>query len=96
MLKDGGTVVIAEGYLWELERRGFLQFGRFGPEVVLDNPHIVKSLHEEFAHAGSDVIEAFTVRSCKLLHHLFSRICQPICSLGSSEKEITSLCRYGR
>lgn len=60
MLKDGGNVVIAEGYLWELERRGFLQFGRFGPEVVLDNPHIVKSLHEEFAHAGSDVIEAFT------------------------------------
>ena len=62
MLKDGGNVVIAEGYLWELERRGFLQFGRYGPEVVLDHPSVLKSLHEEFAHAGSDVIEAFTVR----------------------------------
>lgn len=60
MLKDGGNVVIAEGYLWELERRGFLQFGRYGPEVVLDHPSVLKSLHEEFAHAGSDVIEAFT------------------------------------
>ena len=47
--------------MWELERRGYLQFGRYGPEVVLDHPTILKSLHEEFAHAGSDVIEAFTV-----------------------------------
>ncbi|XP_052811612.1 betaine--homocysteine S-methyltransferase 1-like [Mya arenaria] len=59
-LKDGGTVVIAEGYVWEIERRGFMQFGNFLPEVVLKNPEVVKQLHEEFAHAGSDVIEAFT------------------------------------
>lgn len=60
-LKDGGTVVVAEGYLWEIERRGYLQFGQYLPNVVLDNPSVVKQLHEEFAHAGSDVIEAFTV-----------------------------------
>lgn len=60
-LKDGGSVVCAEGYLWELERRGFLQFGNFLPEVVLEKPKAVEMLHEEFALAGSDVIEAFTV-----------------------------------
>ncbi|XP_053398081.1 S-methylmethionine--homocysteine S-methyltransferase BHMT2-like [Mercenaria mercenaria] len=60
-LKDGGSVVVAEGYLWELERRGFLQFGNFLPEVVLEKPEAVEMLHEEFALAGSDVIEAFTV-----------------------------------
>ncbi|XP_060592437.1 betaine--homocysteine S-methyltransferase 1-like [Ruditapes philippinarum] len=59
-LKDGGSVVIAEGYLWELERRGFLQFGNFLPEVVLEKPEAVEMLHEEFALAGSDVMEAFT------------------------------------
>ena len=61
LLRGGGNVVVAEGYMWEIERRGYLQFGRFGPEVVLDHPWVLKGLHEEFAHAGSDVIEAFTV-----------------------------------
>lgn len=55
-----GTVVCAEGYLFELERRGYLQAGAFVPEVVLDHPEKVRELHEEFVHAGSDVVEAFT------------------------------------
>ena len=55
-----GPVVCAEGYLFELERRGYLQAGAFVPEVVLDHPERVTSLHEEFVHAGSDVVEAFT------------------------------------
>lgn len=59
-LKDGETVVIAEGYLWEFERRGFAQFGSQIPVVVLEKPDEVELLHEEFALAGSDVIEAFT------------------------------------
>ena len=57
--------------MWELEGRGYLQFGRYGPEVVLDHPTILRSLHEEFAHAGSDVIEAFTVGVPYLLGFLF-------------------------
>ena len=60
MLKDGGSVIVAEGYMLELERRGYLQFGRFGPECVLDHPSVLRSLHDEFAHTGSDVIEVFT------------------------------------
>ncbi|MHA6617767.1 homocysteine S-methyltransferase family protein [Pseudonocardia sp. DLS-67] len=55
-----GPVVCAEGYLFELERRGYLQAGAFVPEVVLERPERVTALHEEFVHAGSDVVEAFT------------------------------------
>jgi len=57
---EEGPVICAEGYLFELERRGYLQAGAFVPEVVLDHPEEVSHLHREFAHAGSDVVEAFT------------------------------------
>jgi betaine-homocysteine S-methyltransferase len=55
-----GPVVCAEGYLFELERRGYLQAGAFVPEIVLERPDVVRALHEEFVHAGSDVVLAFT------------------------------------
>ena len=55
-----GTVICAEGYLFEFERRGYLQAGAFVPEVVLEEPALVAQLHREFVHAGSDVVEAFT------------------------------------
>src|SRR6516164_1976546 len=55
-----GPVICAEGYLFELERRGYLQAGAYVPEVVLDRPEVVEQLHREFVHAGSDVVEAFT------------------------------------
>jgi betaine-homocysteine S-methyltransferase len=55
-----GPVICAEGYLFEFERRGYLQAGAFVPEVVLEHPDLVEELHREFVHAGSDVVEAFT------------------------------------
>ncbi|MGH2615565.1 MAG: homocysteine S-methyltransferase family protein, partial [Thermomicrobiales bacterium] len=55
-----GPVICAEGYLFEFERRGYLQAGAFVPEVVLEHPDLVAQLHREFVHAGSDVVEAFT------------------------------------
>ncbi len=55
-----GPVICAEGYLFELERRGYLQAGPFVPEVVLEHPEMVRQLHRDFVHAGSDVVEAFT------------------------------------
>ena len=55
-----GPVICAEGYLFELERRGYLQAGPYVPEVVLDAPEAVRQLHREFVRAGSDVVEAFT------------------------------------
>ncbi len=57
---EAGPVICAEGYLFEFERRGYLQAGAFVPEVVLEHPELVAQLHREFVHAGSDVVEAFT------------------------------------
>ncbi len=57
---QAGPVICAEGYLFEFERRGYLQAGAFVPEVVLEHPELVTQLHREFVHAGSDVVEAFT------------------------------------
>lgn len=57
---DAGPVICAEGYLFEFERRGYLQAGAFVPEVVLEHPELVEMLHRDFVNAGSDVVEAFT------------------------------------
>ena len=57
---ERGPVICAEGYLFELERRGYVQAGAFVPEVVLEHPEVVAQLHREFVHAGSDVVQAFT------------------------------------
>jgi betaine-homocysteine S-methyltransferase len=54
------VVLVAEGYVFELERRGYLQAGAYVPEVVLDHPQAVKALHREFLWAGSDVMLALT------------------------------------
>src|SRR5256885_3601853 len=55
-----GPVICAEGYLFEFERRGYLQAGAYVPEVVLEHPQLVEGLHRDFVRAGSDVVEAFT------------------------------------
>ncbi len=55
-----GPVVCAEGYLFELESRGYLSAGPYVPEVLLDHPDAVARLHRDFLHAGSDVMLAFT------------------------------------
>jgi betaine-homocysteine S-methyltransferase len=57
---EAGPVICAEGYLFECERRGYLQAGAFVPEVVLEHPEVITQLHRDFVHAGSDVVEAFT------------------------------------
>jgi len=57
---DEGPVLCAEGYLFAMERRGYLQAGAFVPEVVLEHPEVVSQLHREFIRAGSDVVQAFT------------------------------------
>ncbi|VDI18473.1 Hypothetical predicted protein, partial [Mytilus galloprovincialis] len=59
-LKNGENILIAEGYLFEFGRRGYLKYGANTPEVVVEHPELVEVMHEEFVHAGSDVVEAFT------------------------------------
>ena len=53
-------MICAEGYVFELERRGYLQAGAFVPEVLFEHPEVVEQLHLDFVHAGSDVTEALT------------------------------------
>jgi methionine synthase I (cobalamin-dependent) len=55
-----GPVICAEGYVFELERRGYLQAGAFVPEVLFDHPEVVEQLHMDLVHAGSDVTQALT------------------------------------
>jgi betaine-homocysteine S-methyltransferase len=55
-----GTVLGAEGYVFELERRGYVKAGAFVPEAVLDFPDAVIELHREFLRAGADVMVALT------------------------------------
>src|SRR6185437_10127947 len=58
-LKEG-PVICAEGYVFELERRGYLQAGAFVPEVLIEHPEVVEQLHLDFVRAGSDVTQALT------------------------------------
>ena len=55
-----GVVVGAEGYVFELERRGYVKAGPYVPEVILDAPDALRQLHREFLRAGSDVMVALT------------------------------------
>lgn len=57
---DAGAVICAEGFLFELERRGYLASGEFVPELALDHPEALETLHRDFQRAGSDIVEAFT------------------------------------
>ncbi|MEM9470189.1 MAG: homocysteine S-methyltransferase family protein [Pseudomonadota bacterium] len=58
---DAGEAVLhAGGYMFEMERRGYLQAGANVPEVVLDHPEVVEQLTREFARCGADVLLAFT------------------------------------
>ena len=55
-----GPVICAEGFLFEIEKRGYLSAGEFVPMVSLEHPEALENLHKDFQHAGSDVVEAFT------------------------------------
>jgi betaine-homocysteine S-methyltransferase len=57
---DRGPILCAEGYVFELERRGYIQAGSYVPEVVLEHPEVVRQLHREYLRAGSEVVVALT------------------------------------
>ena len=57
---EAGPVICAEGYLFELERAGYVTAGPYVPEAVLEHPDAVIRLHRDFLRAGSDVMLAFT------------------------------------
>jgi len=55
-----GPVLGDGGFVFELEKRGYVKAGPWTPEANCENPEAVKQLHIEFARAGSDVMQTFT------------------------------------
>ena len=60
-LAAGEHILCAEGYLLALCRMGYIAHGVFVPEFILEEPEVLKTVHHEFVHAGTDVTEAFQV-----------------------------------
>jgi len=58
---EADEVVIGDGgFVFELEKRGYVKAGPWTPEACLEHPEAVKGLHREFLRAGSDVMQTFT------------------------------------
>jgi betaine-homocysteine S-methyltransferase len=57
---DEGVVIGDGGFVFALEKRGYVKAGPWTPEASVEEPEAVKQLHREFLRAGSDVMQAFT------------------------------------
>uniref|UniRef100_A0A3B5MVW4 Betaine-homocysteine methyltransferase n=1 Tax=Xiphophorus couchianus TaxID=32473 RepID=A0A3B5MVW4_9TELE len=58
---DAGEVVIGDGgFVFALEKRGYVKAGPWTPEAAAEYPEAVRQLHREFLRAGSNVMQTFT------------------------------------
>ncbi|KAK3750571.1 hypothetical protein QZH41_009813 [Actinostola sp. cb2023] len=58
---EADEVVLGDGgFVFALEKRGYVKAGPWTPEAVLEHPEAVRQLHREFLRAGSDVMQTFT------------------------------------
>ncbi|XP_029921359.1 betaine--homocysteine S-methyltransferase 1-like [Myripristis murdjan] len=58
---DAGEVVIGDGgFVFALEKRGYVKAGPWTPEAAAEYPEAVRQLHREYLRAGSDVMQTFT------------------------------------
>ncbi|XP_038071969.1 betaine--homocysteine S-methyltransferase 1-like [Patiria miniata] len=58
---NAGEIVIGDGgYVFALEKRGYVKAGPWTPEAAVEFPDAVRQLAREFLRAGSDVMQAFT------------------------------------
>ena len=57
---DEGPLIVAEGFVFELERSCLLQAGAYVPSAVLENPMAVRHVTDRFIESGSDVVLALT------------------------------------
>jgi len=55
-----GPVIGDGGFVFELEKRGYVKAGPWTPEATVEHPEAVRQLHREFLRAGADVMQAFT------------------------------------
>ncbi|TKS84924.1 Betaine--homocysteine S-methyltransferase 1 [Collichthys lucidus] len=58
---DAGEIVIGDGgFVFALEKRGYVKAGPWTPEAAAEHPEAVRQLHREFLRAGSNVMQTFT------------------------------------
>ncbi|CAH3139041.1 unnamed protein product [Pocillopora meandrina] len=58
---DSGEVIVGDGgFLFCMERRGYVKAGVWTPEATVEHPEAVLQLHREFLRAGADVMQTFT------------------------------------
>ncbi|XP_065837098.1 betaine--homocysteine S-methyltransferase 1-like [Oscarella lobularis] len=57
---DESVVIGDGGYVFELEKRGYVKAGPWTPEAAVEFPEAVRQLSREFLRAGADVIQAFS------------------------------------
>ncbi|XP_069794402.1 betaine--homocysteine S-methyltransferase 1 isoform X1 [Narcine bancroftii] len=56
-----GEIIIGDGgFVFALEKRGFVKAGPWTPEATVEHPEAVRQLHREFLRAGSTVLQTFT------------------------------------
>ena len=52
-----GVVLGDGGYIVALEQRGYVVAGAFTPELAVEHPNAIRSMHEEMLNSGSEVIQ---------------------------------------
>ena len=52
-----GPVIGDGGFIFELEKRGYVKAGPWTPEATVEHPEAVRQLHREFLRAGADVMQ---------------------------------------
>lgn len=58
---NNGEIIIGDGgYVFAMEKRGYVKAGPWTPEATVEYPEAVRQLAREFLRAGSDVMQAFT------------------------------------
>lgn len=57
---DKSVVIGDGGFVFALEKRGYVKAGPWTPEAAVEHPEAVRQLHREFLRSGSDVMQAFT------------------------------------
>jgi len=55
-----GPVIGDGGFVFALEKRGYVKAGPWTPEATVEHPEAVRQLHREFLRAGADIMQAFT------------------------------------
>ena len=55
-----GPIIGDGGFVFQLEKRGYVKAGPWTPEAAVEHPEAVRQLHREFLRAGSDVMQTFT------------------------------------